>query len=239
MNARVSLQPVFVLHNRYYGDSSLILEALTRDYGRVSLLAKGYRKKPGNTLQVLAELLVSWSGRGELKTLTAVESPKASSNLAGRQLYAALYVNELLMRLLPKHDAHPQVFACYQTLLSQLASQEDFEPVLREFELHLLADLGYALNLSADAVNAEPLQSESVYRYVNEEGFFLLIGNNSEGSKGDHFLGVDILAIAAGDYTKLETRRAAKRLMRLALAPLLGTKPLKSRELFAQVSTLK
>ena len=234
MNARVSLQPVFVLHNRQYGDSSLILEVLSRDYGRLSLVAKGYRKKHGNTLQVFAALLVSWTGRSELKTLTAAETQTSINNLAGRQLYAALYVNELLIRLLPKHDAHPQIFEYYQTLLPALAREQDFEPVLRSFELHLLADLGYAINLSGDALNGDPLQSDAVYRYVNEEGFYLSIVSGSESAKADHFLGADILAIGMGDYTKLETRRAAKRLMRLALAPLLGNKPLKSRELFAQ-----
>jgi DNA repair protein RecO (recombination protein O) len=236
VNQRISLQPTFVLHSRHYGDSSLILEALTQDYGRVSLLAKGHRKKIIGGPQVLSEMLVSWSGRGEMKTLTAAESVKSGGQLLGRQLYAALYINELLIRLLPKYDAHPQLFQHYRELIPELARRQDFEPLLRQFELHLLTELGYALDLSHDAIDGTEIEASSVYRFVLEQGLVPVNGNEKLGL--NNFLGADIHAIAAADFSDIATRRAAKRLLRLALAPLLGPRPLKSRELFSQRKAL-
>jgi DNA repair protein RecO (recombination protein O) len=232
VNQRVSLQPAFVLHSRQFGDSSLILEVLTKDFGRVSLLAKGYRKKIVGGPQIFTEMLVSWSGRGEMKTLTTAETVKSAGQLIGRQLYAALYINEILVRLLPKYDAHPQMFQYYQRLIPELARQQDFEPVLRGFELHLLAELGYALNLSHNAIDGTKIEPNRVYRYVSEQG--LVPVDVADKTNTETFLGADIQAIVTADYRDIATRRAAKRLVRLALAPLLGARPLKSRELFSQ-----
>ena len=233
MQQRITLQPTFILHSRHYGDTSLILEAFTRDYGRMTLVAKGYRKKRQHDAKPFSLLLVSWTGRGEMKTLTAAESSNTCALPAGRQLYAALYVNEVLQRLLPKNDAHPTLFDYYCQLIPNLAVQQDFEPQLRQFELQLLSELGYALDLRCNASDGGAIEPRTYYRYVSEAGFFPDSGN--QANNRESFLGEDLLAIGAGDFSTLEVRRAAKRLSRLALAPLLGGRPLKSRELFYQI----
>jgi len=234
MNSRVSLQPAFILHSRHYGDSSVILELLTQDFGRISVLAKGFRKKRGVVLQSYTNQLVSWSGRGEMKTLTAIENRSTSPNLLGQQLYAALYVNEILLRLLPKFDPHPELFAYYEIFIPTLAQSHDLEAKLRLFEYKLLSELGYALNLQQDCAAGEMIDANQCYRFIPESGFFPVI--ETEISGADLFLGAELQAIAAGEFQDQSVRRSAKRLSRLALAPLLGNRPLKSRELFYQVA---
>ena len=116
-------QPAFVLHRRAYRESSLLLDLLTRDFGRVGAVVRGARgagRGQGFCCQPLGALLVSWSGRGELKTLTAVERIGNAAEIGGERLYSALYVNEILVRLLPQHDAHPLLFDAYARLLAEL-----------------------------------------------------------------------------------------------------------------------
>ena len=166
MRQRISLQPAFILHSRHYGDTSLIVDVFARDLGRVSVLAKGYRKKTNRGLQPYTKLLLSWSGRSEMKTLTGVETSSTPTQLTGKQLYAALYVNEILLRLLPKMDAHPQLFDYYQHTLAQLAASNDVEPQLRGFEYQLLSELGYGLNFYNDATG-EIIERQKYYRYIH------------------------------------------------------------------------
>ncbi len=232
---RVALQPCFVLHSRQYGDTSLIVELFTKDYGRISLLAKGYRsqKKRSQNLQAFNELMVSWQGRGELKTLTAIESSIVPKQLVGVRLYSGLYVNELLMRLLQKADAHSELYQDYANLLYDIHSDKDIEISLRKFEFKLLAELGYALDCEMEADTDQKIQADQVYRYIADQGFFPAA--NYDQQKREMFVGEDLLNIAAGKFESLASKRAAKRLVRLALAPHLGDKPLKSRELFLSI----
>lgn len=229
----VQLQPAFVLHTRPYRDTSLLVEALTRDYGRLTLVARGQRQSRQSArrpVQAFTPLLISWQGKSDLKTLVAAESKATIAILSGTYLYSGLYANELLMRLLPQGDAQLDVFLAYQALLGSLSNGDELEVVLRQFEFRLLEELGYGVDLGADAGSGEQISPEQVYQYLSDVGF-LRVANNSRQAAGG-FLGKDLLAIAGGDYSSKETRRAAKRLARLALAPHLGNKPLKSRELF-------
>lgn len=230
---QVQTQPGYVLHTRPYRDSSLLVDVLSRDFGRVSLIARGQRQarqKSRRPLQPFVPLLLSWRGKSDLKTLTAAENNAAGVFLSGHYLYSGLYANELLVRLLPQGDAYPEVFSIYQQLLVRLAAGEELEPTLRGFEFSLLDELGYGIELSAEATTGEAIQPQGIYAYVAEAGFVALASNDPRAASG--FLGQDLLAIAADDYHLPETRRAAKRLSRLALAAHLGNRPLKSRELF-------
>jgi DNA repair protein RecO (recombination protein O) len=115
---RVNLQPAYILHSRPYRDSSVILEVFTPEHGRISALARGARRKSRGgsaaaLLQLFTPLLLSFSGRGELKTLTAREAAGTAVSLRGDRLYSGLYVNELLVRLLHRYDPHPQLFVAY------------------------------------------------------------------------------------------------------------------------------
>src|SRR3989338_1657766 len=105
---RILLQPAYVLHLRSYRESSFLVELFTKEQGRMTVLAKGVRKKKSplqGLLQPFIPLLVSWVGKSELMILTQAEAHGAMKQLKGTCLYAGLYLNELLMGLLQKWDA--------------------------------------------------------------------------------------------------------------------------------------
>jgi DNA repair protein RecO (recombination protein O) len=229
---RVELQPAYILHTRPYRDTSLIVDFLTPDFGRISAVARGVRQRKGNKRQLLNpfhRLLISWQGKTDLKLLTAFESDNVYLQLEGRNLYSGFYLNELLVRLLPEMDAHNGIFFDYQDSLGALIGQTEIEPILRKFEFNLLSELGYALDFYYDAQTHEALAANVSYSCDLQQGFTRCMALTS----GSHqFKGECLLAIAAGDYRLPETRQAAKILARLLLRPLLGAHPLRSRELF-------
>jgi DNA repair protein RecO (recombination protein O) len=245
------LQPAFILHSRPYRDSSLLVDLLTPEFGRIACVARGARRdkqRRQQALQPFSPLLVSLLGRGDLKTLGPVESAGTALWLRGRAVYAGLYANELLMRLLPPGEAQVTAFACYQTLLQALAvldgsAAEHLEAPLRRFELQLLQDLGNCPQLSYCAETSSAVDATATYRLVAETGFVPVFrekgcGENIRAARTDEFSGADLLvleqALLGADFTA-ELLAPAKRLSRLLLAPLLGGKPLQSRELFKQV----
>ncbi|MEM8560787.1 MAG: DNA repair protein RecO [Pseudomonadota bacterium] len=231
---RVRLQPTYVLHSRPYRDSSLLVEVFTAEHGRVGLVARGARRKSRSgssaaLLQPFVPMLLGFTGRGELKTLTATETAGRAHVLVGERLYSGLYLNELLVRLLHRHDPHPELFAAYGSALERLAADTDVDHVLRQFELILIAELGYGFELNVDGQTGEAIRPDAWYRYVPEYG---LVSQRREPER-DHaaFRGSELQAIAAGDFTG-QARHAAKRLTRQILAEQLGETPLRSRELF-------
>ncbi len=231
---RISLQPAYVLHSRPYRDSSALLEVLTAEYGRVSLVARGARRrKRGGSVNALLQpftpLLLSFSGRSELKTITATEAAGRPVPLRGDKLFSALYVNELLVRLLHRHDAHPQLFAQYGSTLAALSESESMDDVLRHFELFLLDDLGYGFDLTVDGRSGEPVTAGNWYQFHPELG--LVARPDTSDPSLPVFAGGDVLQIAQGDFGG-PARSAAKRLLRQVLATHLGDAPLKSRDLF-------
>lgn len=232
---RVDLQPAYVLHTRPYRDTSMLVDLFTREHGRVALVAKGVRAGKSRRRALLnpfIALLVSFQGRGGLKLLTGLEAHGASPSLQGAALYCGFYINELLLRLLAEHDPHPYVYENYQATLMALSREKQLEPWLRRFELSVLEELGYGINLLADATHDTPLQADAWYQFESELGFTQVpTGAHSEGAQS-LFSGRDLLAIASDDFSHAQTRQAAKRLTRSALQPLLGSRPLKSRELF-------
>ncbi|HEX7374744.1 MAG TPA: DNA repair protein RecO, partial [Steroidobacteraceae bacterium] len=146
---RVHLEPAFLLHHYPWRDTSRIFELLTRSHGRVSVFARASRKAAsgtGTALQPFGELLVSWAGRGEAGQLTGAERVRPPVHLTGDRLMSGFYANELLMKLLERHDPHPRLFDAYGTLIAQLAkSQADAQRSLRLFEKRLLEELGWGL----------------------------------------------------------------------------------------------
>lgn len=235
MTVRVEVQPAYVLHTRSYRDSSLLVELLSRDYGRVSLVAKGAkpgtRKKAGKPLQPFTPILASWLGKNSLKTLTQREMTSAIPALLGDSLYSGLYINELLIRVLQHEDPHPSLFDLYHRTLLSLGDERPVDVTLRHFELGLLEDLGYGIDLTTDSANGEPIIESRDYHYINQVGLVPIQGNVENVSAS--FRGKDLCQMAAGQYND-EVRQCAKRLLRQALAPLVGDKPLNSRSLFEQ-----
>ena len=180
---RVSLQAAFILHGRNFRDTSRLLDVFTLEYGRVTLVAKGART-PRSKLQGILEpfspLIISWSGKGDVQTLTGAESVKTAINLSGKQVISAYYINELLQRLMTFHDPHPELFEIYQTTLESFLSEDD-ELVLRRFEKQLLAEIGYGLSLEVDAENGMALIKDELYYYDLERGPINIKGHEIDG----------------------------------------------------------
>lgn len=255
---RIDLQPAYILHTRPYRDTSALVDLLSLDYGLLRAVARGVRggsSRKRTVIQPFQPLLVSLAGRGELLSLNQVEHAAPGFRLAGDHLFSAMYLNELLMRLLQAQEAHPAIYRLYQQALIRLQQQDSLEGCLRRFEFSLLQELGYAWDLSVDAVSGARLQADQCYLFDPGHGY------ESMQAPEDRwppvlFRGDELLQFAA-DMTAAETadtvsgadnsvtgsaladgaRNAAKRLMRQALQPHLGTKPLLSRSLFAAKST--
>lgn len=238
---RVLLQPAYVLHRRPYRDTSALLDVFTPEFGRVGLVARGARQAKSRSaalLQPFQPVWVSWSGSGELCTLSTVEDAGAARWLTGVSLMSGLYLNELLVRLLHRFDPHPSLFACYENVLAELAQPPEesaLEASLRIFENRLLAEIGYGLVLEHEADSDVPIEAARVYAYHVGEG-----PRPYETSRDANSIltvhGATLLAIARECFSDVESLREAKRLMRAALVVQLGSKPLASRRLFAAPS---
>jgi len=232
---RVNLQPAFVIHRRPYRDTSVLLDIFTPEYGRVGLVARGARRvsrgmSKGSLLQPFQPLLVSFSGRSELRTLVAVEAARGSLAPRGARLFSGLYINELVVRLLHRNDAHPVLFANYGAALEALGGDIAVDSVLRRFELGLLEDLGYRLEMDVDAVTRRRVREGHWYRF--EPGVGLVACGGTPAAPASVYAGAELLAMAAGEFAG-PARPAARRLLREALAVHLGDRPLRSRELFS------
>lgn len=226
---RVDREPAFVLHTRAYRETSQLVDLLTPNHGRVRLVARGTRKQ--GKLQPFTQQEVSWSGKTELKTLQRTEPVGHTLLLKGVSLYAGLYLNELLIRLVQESDTHLALFTAYRTTLVSLLDPQQVEVALRQFELLLLRELGYGLEPGIDVLSGEPVRDGAWYWF--EPGSGLQVRHRNAGdNRYNWFAGASLKAIGNHDFAELNVRRDAKRLLRLALQPLLGDKPLQSRELF-------
>lgn len=228
---RVSLQPAFILHGRDFRNTSRLLDVFTLDYGRVTLVAKGARSsrsKLQGVLEPFTPLIISWSGKGDVQTLTGAESVKNSINLLGKQVMSAYYITELLQRLMTVHDPHSDLFDIYKETLENF-SHTDEELVLRKFEKQLLTEIGYGLNLDTDAENGTPLIKEELYYYDLERGPINIQGHEI----GEEFVisGQTLFDLSAEKFSSLQNKKEAKQLMRIILSHHLGDKPLKTRSL--------
>jgi len=165
---QIVLQPAYVLHQRAYRDTSAIVELFTPEHGRIGVVARGIKRPKSpwrGLLQPFQPLLVSWRGRGELKTLADVEAQGMALQLSSQPLVSGFYLNELLMRLVARFDAQLTLFGCYDASLRALAVVQDdvaLERVLRYFERDLLAALGYALVLDCEVETGRPLTPAQV-----------------------------------------------------------------------------
>ncbi|RZU44901.1 DNA replication and repair protein RecO [Fluviicoccus keumensis] len=205
----------FLLHMRPYRERSRLVELWTLEHGRVSVVGKP-------AVPLFQPCLASWRGRSSLKTLTQCEQAGPPLFMEGEALIAGFYLNELLVRLLPPDESHPDLFATYAGMLEHLGKREALEAALRGFERKLLAAMGYGLSFGEDS-SGSPLSDDCYYRFEPGSGFMA----SAEGWPAK-----TLRAIDAADYTLPETRRAARQIMRLALGEHLGDKPLKSRELW-------
>ncbi|MEN5237354.1 MULTISPECIES: DNA repair protein RecO [Pseudomonas] len=218
-------QPAYVLHSRPYKETSALVDFLTPQ-GRVRAVLRRARGKGGSQVRPFVPLEVELRGRGELKTVWRLDSNGIAAWLHGDALFSGLYLNELLMRLLPAEAPQPALFEHYTLTLQALAAGRPLEPLLRSFEWRLLDELGYAFSLEHD-VNDDPVAAEGLYRLQVDAGL-----QRVELFQPGLFKGTELQALAQADWDAPGALLAAKRLMRQALAVHLGPKPLVSRELF-------
>lgn len=224
MQNRVELEPAFVLHRRPYSNSSLIVDFFTEQHGRVSAMARsarGPKSRYRGKLELFYPMLISWVGRGELKTLGNVDFFAEPLNLQGDALLCGFYLNELLVRLLERDDPYAQLFSHYHQCLRQLVLGQSIEVALRLFEKNLLQELGYGLSF-------KDVQPDKYYKFIPDRGFFQCEKNEAETGI---FSGVSLMALHHADFSEKATLNEIKQLMRIAIGAHLGNKPLKSRDL--------
>ncbi len=234
MSRRVQQQPGYVLHHRPFQDSSQILDILTRDHGKVAVVARGSRGSKSRLAGVLRPFLplrVSWVAKSDLGTLTGAEASGAPSGLRGDALLSAYYVNELMLHFLHRHDPQPEIYALYEQSIHSLCSTSQVAAHLRQFELEFLSLLGYALNFDRVAGTHDDVVPDRYYDYRVEDGPVPV--DHTEGPLV--FSGATLLAIAAARFDEPEVLRAANRLLRDVVGFHLGGKELKSRKVLLEV----
>jgi len=238
-SAHVDDEPAFVLHSHPYRETSLIVEAWTAAHGRVAMVARGAKRPRSElrgTLQAFQPLRLSYAGTRELKTLTRAEWQGGMALPTGAALLSAFYLNELLLKLVAREDPHPRLFTDYAKALAGLAAGVEQAPLLRSFELALLAALGYGLNLAHAVDSGEPIDAAQRYHFAIERGAFLLPARSELPGLVVH--GATLVALATSDYRNPVAAAEAKRLMRAVLDHHLETRRLASRRIVRDLAAL-
>lgn len=228
---RIRLEPAYLLHHYAYRDSSRILELLTRGYGRVSLFARAARRGGSglpSVLQSFVPLLVSWTMRTEAGNLSSAERGEgAAAPVPPDRLMSGFYANELLVRLLPRNDPHPRIYDAYERLVQDLATTGgDPARALRLFEIRLLQEVGYGVDLAVDTAG-NPIDPAWGYRYRPGVGVERVDGV-AEGTL--IFSGASLLGLARGELDDALVLADAKRLTRASLDACLEGRGLRTRE---------
>jgi DNA repair protein RecO (recombination protein O) len=246
MKRRAEHEPAFVLHSYPYKETSLIVEAFSRRFGRIGLLARGARRPRSAMRGVLLAfhpLRMTWSASAELGTLMSAEWGGGRTSLSGIGLMCGFYINELLLRLLPRDDPHEALFDAYGAALSRLTAGAALArpdagaaqaAVLRGFERRMLAELGYAPVLDRDAANGAQIEAAKHYAYEAERGPV-----ETRRADGDSVIsGRTLLDMAADNYDSSRTREEARRLMRALITERLGGQTLHTRAVLSELQDL-
>ncbi|WP_199609571.1 DNA repair protein RecO [Flocculibacter collagenilyticus] len=225
-----SLEPAFVLHRRPFSDSRALVDIITNRVGRVTVIARVGNKKStfSALLQPFRPILVQYQGNAELKLLTRCEELALPVALKGNALFSGFYLNELTQRLWPQNLESTELFSVYKTILNNLVTTDVIEPHLRIFEIKLLNYLGYSIDFDCCFDSEQAIKADEYYSYVPQYGFSLRETDNQLA----RFHGASLIKIDAFQFDSSTVLSDAKRLMRQALSPYLGAKPLKSRDLF-------
>jgi len=239
----------YVLHTYPYRETSLILQAWTEKHGRIGLVAKGARRPRSPQRSVLVPfqpLALDWFGRGELRTLKTAEPAVPATPLAGASLLSAFYLNELLLKLTTRDDPHEGLFAAYDAAITALRGlsraaagapvaaeppppdARPVEQVLRRFELKLLQELGYALELAREAGSHAPIDAMRDYWYVAERGA-VPAAEGETPSNAVRLRGQTLIDLERGELESAATAAQSKQLMRLLIHHSLNGQELATR----------
>jgi len=221
----------FLLHQRSYGETSIIAEVFTRNLGKMSIIARGAKKQKSKFFGYLvpfSRLKITFSGRSELKTLTNIDRDLSLTNTyLSRKSYSLLYINELMIKLLPKDAEHKPLFDLYSKFIQDSVNEEKMDYLLRNFELDLLEMLGYGINFHADINNEEEIKLNKNYIFVAESGFMA-----SDNAKD--FSGEDIIKIRERNFADISTKKL-KQLTQATIMFCLEGKDLNSRQIFRRL----
>ena len=238
---RVQSQQAFLLHSRPFRETSLIIEVFSRQYGRVGLLARGVRNPKSRKRALVMPfqpLLLGWSGKGELPLLTGIEAIGPARELISEHRYVAFYLNELLLKLLHRHDAHESLFDFYSNSLDKLYRDVPVQHILRKFEKELLSQTGYGLILHHEAESSRPVSAERAYRYLSEQGprpVSQVADDSREREQGISIRGKSLLDFYHDIFDDKESLKECRSLIRYLLDRQLSGKSLHSRQVFHQV----
>lgn len=235
VHRRMHNEPGFLLHTYPYRETSVIAEIWTRNYGRLSVVAKGARRPYSSlrgALLVFQPLLLGWSGKSEIKTLIQAEWQGGQAWLSGRALLCAYYLNELLLRFTPKEDAQTVLFDSYRQALHSLAQGSGLSATLRRFELCLLREIGYA-PLFTQSILGVKIEQDAYYAYKPESGFELC--DRVSTVKSPVVLGRTLKALSEDDFSNPQIVYEAKILLRALMEPYLGSKPLEARRVLTDI----
>ncbi len=267
--ARPDVQPAFVLHSYPFRETSLVIEVFTQDFGRVALVARGARRPRSalrGVLLAFQPLLLSWAGKSELRTLHKAEWRGGLPQLKGTALLCGFYLNELMLKLLPRDDPHEQLYQTYHRTLHALCNGSAHAVTLRRFEQRMLKELGYALPLERDVASGEAIQADATYQFVIGRGPVRSNRGTSTRGTGDHgtcsterilsastatyrgagivaenqleLAGQTLLDMARDDYSNPLTMQQSKALMRMLINHYLGSQVLNTRQLMKDMQQL-
>jgi len=254
----------YVLHSYPYRETSLILQAWTEKHGRLGLVAKGARRPKSAHRSLLVPfqpLAMDWFGRGELRTLKTAEPTAPATPLSGASLMAGFYLNELLLKLTHRDDPHEGLFEAYDKAVTALrrlsrktgdrplvppagtdgaaeatASRPDLETTLRRFELRMLQELGYAVELAREAGTGTAIAAEREYWYVVERGPVPALGEGTPAN-AVRLRGLTLIDLERGRFEDTATVAQAKQLMRLLINHSLNGQELATRALVRDLRT--
>lgn len=145
-----------LLSSRRHGESAAIIEVFTLDHGRhAGVVRGGASRKIAPILQPGAQLDVTWRARLEdhIGSYTVEPIRSRAGALSDRQALAGLNaVTALLLFALPEREAHPKLYARSTALLDLLGDQDIWPLAYLQWELALLEETGFGLDLSTCAV---------------------------------------------------------------------------------------
>ncbi|MCE2999132.1 MAG: DNA repair protein RecO [Betaproteobacteria bacterium] len=232
-------EPAYLLHTYPYRETSLIAEVYSRHAGRVAIIARGARRPRAalrGVLMAFQPLLLSWSGKAELKTLHKAEWRGGYKPLRGMSLICGFYLNELMLKLLPREDAHEYLFDAYADALQRLAEEADHAAVLRRFERILLQELGYGLVLDREAGGGAAIRGDALYRYLPDRGPLPVMADDA--GSGVELHGQTLIDMASDSYADPRTLQQSKLLMRALINHCLGDQILHTRQLLRDLQQL-
>ena len=229
----VEHEPSYLLHQMPYSETSQIVRIFSQNYGRVDLIAKGSKRpksKFRSFLQPFLPLQLSWSGKSQLKTLRQAEiHGQYLTRIQGKHLLSAYYLNELILSFLRMEDPYQNLFALYASALHGFSESNPIEPILRQFEILMLSEIGYAINFETEALSQKPIEADLDYVFIAEQGF---VSKRNHNSSPLVVKGQVIQAINQGNFSDQETLVCAKKILRWSIQYHLDGKELKSKKVF-------